>query len=220
MRVGIMQPYFFPYMGYWQLLKAVDVFIVYDDVNYISRGYINRNYITINNRLQRITLNIQKASINKHINQLRISDNKSDIFKTITHTYKNYPQYQNVIDMLRDIIYYKENNLAEYLTYQIFKISEYLNAGVSIVRSSDLQNDKSLAGQNKIIDICKYQNCTEYINVPGGIKLYDKSVFHKNSIRLTFIKPDTNIPYVSIIDLLMKYDRSYLWDLIQQYTLI
>jgi len=201
-KLAIMQPYFLPYIGYWQLINTVDEFIIYDDVNYISRGYVNRNYINTKTGKQRITLKLKKASINKHINEIETLGDVEDVIKTIHHTYRKSKYYEPTISVVEETIRNSETNLALYLKSQIVSICKFIGIDTSISLSSDMKNDKHQRGQHKILDMCKLKNVTQYINPIGGTSLYDKDYFAKNNIVLNFLKCDSSLNMMSIIDLL------------------
>ncbi|MCM8813875.1 MAG: WbqC family protein, partial [Candidatus Omnitrophica bacterium] len=93
MKLGIMQPYIFPYLGYFQLIGAVDKYVIYDDVNYIRSGWINRNYIIVNRRQYLFTICIDHASPFKLINELTIKDDFVKLSKTIELAYKKAPYF-------------------------------------------------------------------------------------------------------------------------------
>ncbi len=230
MKVAIMQPYLFPYLGYWQLINAVDIFVIYDDVNYIKGGFINRNYIQINRKPFLFTLSLKKASSNKLINEIEVGDNKEKLLKTIKLNYKKAPNFHNIYDLIADIILNPEKNLSKYVAYSIFKISEYLDIKTKFMFSSEIPKNKSAKGQEKIIEICKILNATVYINSIGGINLYKKEDFKKEGILLKFLKPgdikykqwDDNkfIPNLSIIDVLMFNKKDEIKDMLTNYTLV
>ena len=212
MTIAIMQPYFFPYMGYWQLIHAVDVFVIYDDVNYINKGYINRNNILVRREKQLITLELIGASQNKKINEIKIGHNRVKLLKTIEMAYSKAPHFDEVFPTIKEILTHKENNLAMFLYFSLMKISQTLQLNTKFIFSSDIKKDNHLTAQDKIIDIVKNLNSTNYINLIGGQKLYDKDVFSQKNIKLNFIHAepqkyrqfnDTFVPDLSIIDILM-----------------
>lgn len=233
MKLGIMQPYFLPYLGYWQLMNAVDTYIVYDDVNYIKRGRINRNNILINGVSKQINLILNEVSQNKHINQIFIDNNEIQVRKLISKiqmAYSKAPYFSEVFPLLERIFLQKEDNLAKYL-YNSFKIiTEYLNIKTKIVLSSDLNKDCSLKGKYKIISICKLLGADEYYNSVGGMELYDKDEFAANGIKLSFLKMNDDIVYkqfnnefvpnLSIIDVMMFNSKEECQDMLKRYTLI
>jgi len=210
--VSIMQPYFLPYVGYWQLINLSDEFVILDDVNYRNRSWITRNKILENNQSKLINLQLVKASQNKKINEILIFGKKEKCFNIISNSYKKAPYYNSVISMLEKIIMNSELNLSKYLTYSIRLINEFLDLKATVTLSSNLKNSNNLSGEERIINICKSMNAGEYINVLSGSNLYDKSKFLDNSIRLKFLNTDIKpynqnvknfIPNLSIVDLLM-----------------
>ena len=212
MTVAVMQPYFFPYIGYWQLLSAVDTFVIFDDVNFIKKGYINRNSILLNNASYLFTLELVGASQNKLINEIDIGNNQKKILKTIETAYKKAPYFETVFLLIEDILNQNEKNLAKYIGYSLQKISNYLDIDTQLIYSSDLEKNNELKAQEKILEICKKLNATHYINAIGGQGLYDKAVFEAEGIQLNFLKTELQeyqqfknefVPYLSIIDILM-----------------
>ena len=212
MTLGIMQPYFMPYIGYWQLLAAVDTYVIYDDVNYIKKGWINRNHILVNNDKQMFTISLNGASQNKLINEITIADDFTKLRKTIHMAYHKAPYYNDVMSLLDKIFSYQSSNLADFIANSIKLVCEYLDIQTKIIMSSDIEKDNSLKGQDKILEICKLLNADTYYNAIGGQELYDKSVFEKENIKLCFLKSDIPeysqyknafVPGLSIIDVLM-----------------
>ena len=114
-----MQPYFFPYIGYWQLIHAVDCFVIYDDVNFIKGGWINRNCILENGKRVFFTLETQGASSNKLINQVLVGENSNILIKTLNQNYQKAPYFQEVNPFLTDILQNSEKNLAKFLSASI-----------------------------------------------------------------------------------------------------
>ena len=215
MKVAIMQPYFFPYIGYFQLINAVDVFVIYDDVNYIKKGWINRNTILVNGKGFLFNIPLQEMSQNKAINQLYIEENsnwKKSLLKTITLSYKKAPYFTEVFPIIESIIELEEKNLAKFISYSLREICGFLSIKTTIMISSDIEKNNDLKGQDKIIEICKKVQGNTYINAIGGRSLYDKDTFIKQDISLHFIKSNTInysqfknefIPWLSIIDVVM-----------------
>lgn len=228
MKIAIMQPYLFPYIGYWQLIHAVDKFIIFDDVNYINKGYINRNKILVKSKPYQFTLELVGASQNKLINEIQIGKNSDKILKTIENNYKKSPYFKNIFPLLEDILRHDERNLAKFIGYSLKKISNYLEIGTSFVYSSDIKKDNNFKNQDKIIDICKKLKAKEYINPIGGIKLYSKEKFIAKNIKLSFINTkeieyqqfnDEHISLLSIIDVMMFNNIVKLKSLIKKYKL-
>jgi hypothetical protein len=233
MKLGIMQPYFFPYVGYWQLINVVDKYVIYDDVNFIKGGWINRNNILMSGEAKLISLQLQKASPNKLINEIEIHENTRNIkklLKTIESNYKSAPYYATVFPMLENIITYDEKNLAEYLKYSITQICDFLSIDTEIIVSSTINKDNDLRGQDKVIEICKMLDADEYINAIGGQTLYSIEDFNKEEINLRFLKTgnisyeqfdnELFIPNLSIIDVMMFNSRDHIKEILQMYQLV
>jgi hypothetical protein len=229
MKLAIMQPYFFPYLGYFQLIHAVDTFVVYDDVNFINRGWINRNYILSQGKKTRITLQLCGASQNKLINQLSVGNNRNKLLKTINQSYAKAPHFSDAYPLFERILTFNETNLAVSLNFGLRLICDYLEVRPRWLLSSELQKDNSLRGQDKILAICKELNAKHYINLPGGKGIYDQASFDKMGIKLSFIEPNPIIysqgnnefiSYLSIVDVLMFNNRHQCQNLIKEYKFV
>lgn len=229
MKVAIMQPYLFPYIGYWQLINAVDIFVIFDDVNFIKKGYINRNTILVGEAGHQFTLELIKASQNKLINEIEVGGNKEKLLKTVEMAYKRSPYFKVVFPVLEDIFSQKENNLARFIGCSLEKISNYLEMDVKFIYSSSIEKNNSLKGQEKIIDIVKILNGTEYVNAAGGKELYNKEVFNREKVRLNFIETEAIeykqfenefVPYLSIIDVMMFNGIDEIKKMLSRYTLV
>jgi len=211
MKLAIMQPYLFPYLGYFQLIRAVDAFVVYDDVNYIKGGWINRNSILASGDKQLITLPLQGASPNKLINQVEVGGSHN-IQQSLRHSYGKAPYFDTVYPMLEDILAQTEKNLARFLDFQLRRICDHLGLHPRWHISSALAKDNGLRGQDKVLSICEELGATHYINVPGGKALYDQPSFTARGLQLSFIQPRAVsyrqfgsgfVPSLSIIDVMM-----------------
>lgn len=229
MTLAIMQPYLFPYIGYWQLINSIDTFVIFDDVNFIKKGYINRNSILINGKVQQLTLELIGASQNKLINDIEVGNNSKKLLKTIEMSYKKAPYFETVFQILEDILNQEEKNLAKYIGYSLEIISNYLNINTKFIYSSDIKKDNNLKAQDKILDICKKLEATNYINAIGGQELYDKEKFNDYNINLNFLK--TNIiqykqfnsefvAFLSIIDILMFNSKDEIKKMLNNYELV
>lgn len=229
-KVAIMQPYFFPYIGYYQLIDSCDTFIIYDDVNYKKRSWMSRNYIVLNKQKFMINLFLSGASQLKKINEININleDNKK-ILTTFKHAYHKSPYFQDVLNLINDIFKIKEENYSNFLLYSILKICEYLEINTQILISSDIKKNNDLKKEDKILHICKLLNATDYINAIGGESLYSKEFFKKNNLNLHFIKSndiyynqlsDEFYPNLSIIDILMNNSILDVKKMLKEYKLI
>ena len=228
MKLGIMQPYFFPYIGYWQLINLVDTFVIYDDVTFIKQGYINRNYLLANGQAQLMTLELNGASSNKLINEIQVGNNSKKILKTIAQNYSKAPYFEIVYLLIKDILNQKERNLAKYIGYSLVVISKYLEIKTEFIYSSDIQKHNSLKAQNRVIEINKQLGSTVYINAIGGKKLYKKEDFKKENIELKFLKVEEfkykqfnnePIPFLSIIDIMMFNSKDEIRKILNKYSL-
>ena len=216
MKVAIMQPYFFPYIGYFQLINAVDVFVIYDSIEFSKKGWINRNRILINDKDCVFTLPLKKDSDFLNVNQRELSDNwnadKIKLLNKIKEAYRKAPFYDDVIRIFEEALHYENKNLFSFIKNSLIKTLDYLEIITKIVQSSEIDFDNSLKNQDKVIAICNALNAKSYINPIGGLELYDKDIFKANGIELQFLKanPITYqqygsqfVMFLSIIDVMM-----------------
>ena len=233
MKCAVMQPYFFPYLGYWQLLNYVDKYVVFDDVNYINRGWINRNKILMDGKEQYFNIKLSNASQNKHINEIDVINDLSDAnnsLKTLYYAYHKAPYFESVIPVIEKILLNREKNLARFLFDQIKEVSDYLGITTDIIMSSDIQKDNSLKGEDKILEICEKLNGSHYVNAIGGRELYNKNTFASKGIDLCFLSMkeikypqfsrDVFHPNLSIIDVLMFNSKETIQEYLNMFELI
>jgi hypothetical protein len=232
MKLGIMQPYFFPYIGYWQLINAVEKYIIYDDVNYIKRGWLNRNKILVNGEGKLIILQTRNASQNKLINQTEVIGNpiyNMNLLKTLETYYKKAPHYKDVFPVIESIITLDEKNLARYLEFLIRRVSEYLSIDTELIVSSTITKNNDLRGQDKVIEICKVFGADEYINAIGGQALYSPEDFVAQGIQLKFLKTgeiryqqfkNEFVQNLSIIDVMMFNSIEEVKKMLEKYELL
>jgi hypothetical protein len=214
--IAIMQPYFFPYIGYWQLIHAVDCFVIYDDVNYIKGGWINRNRILINNIPTYITIPLHQSSPYKSICNTFLQPSfvwRDKLLKMIENTYRRSPYFSDIFAVIEKIIRCETDNLADFLAHQLQVLSVLMGIKTEFILTSRTYKNDFLSGQERVIDICKHENASVYINAIGGKTLYDSNIFSEEGINLNFIemcplpykqKSNEFIPYLSIIDALME----------------
>jgi len=219
LKTAIMQPYLFPYIGYFQLINAVDQFVIYDDVAYIKNGWINRNRYLLNGQAKYFTLSLAGASSFRPINLTFILDDekhktKEKVLKTLVMAYSRAPFFKAVHGLIAEIILNPDNNIATYNENSIRKVCAYLDIHTKIVMSSVIEKDRSLKAQARVIAVCKNLNTNTYVNAIGGKSLYAKEIFEKNGLELKFLRPHLDrITYkqfgssfvlgLSIVDLLM-----------------
>lgn len=233
MKVGIMQPYLFPYIGYWQLLNVVDKFVLLDDVNYIMRGYINRNSILLNGMPYRFTIPVKKASQNRLIMEMELnfdSTVKEKFLRTIQMAYKRAPYYGEVMPLIIEIIKNQETDLTKFIQFSIENLMSYLHIHTEILISSQIEKNQELKAEERIIEICRRLKADTYINPCGGRNLYHLLNFEDAGIKLLFldtlsdaVEYDQNIenfvPSLSIIDVLMFNSVKRIRDILEQYEL-
>lgn len=228
MKIAIHQPKLLPYIGYWQLIYAVDTFVIYDDVNFVKRSFINYNSILINKQQKKFTLELIGASQNKLINEIKVGENSNKILKTLELNYKKKPYYNLALPVLREIFCQKEKNLAKFIGYSIKKILKYLEIDKNFIYSSQIDKNNNLKGQFKIIDICQKLNAKQYINAIGGKSLYDREKFLSKGINFNFIETnftkhknlDNFEANLSIIDIMMNYSKDEILDILNSYKLV
>jgi hypothetical protein len=234
MRLGIMQPYFLPYIGYWQLMNAVDKFVVYDNVQFIKKGWINRNRILLNAKEFSIKIPIKSDSYSLDINERSISDRYFDkdvheLVRTIRYSYRKAPYFNTVMPIMEKCFLFEEKKLSNFILNSIKIISEYLEIATEIILSSKIKVGHFLKGQERIIGICKNLSATSYVNPIGGLKLYDSKLFESNGIELRFLESTINeykqfcnefVPNLSIIDVMMFNSKDDIKKMLDKYELI
>ena len=232
MKLGIMQPYFLPYIGYWQLLNAVDAYVILDDVNYIGRGWINRNRILIHGEPAYLNLPVSKASQNRKINELQVNWDEKERLRAkrkVELAYKRAPYFDSVYPLFCGIVDDEQRNLSEYLTDSIRKICEYLEIETPILLSSKLEKDHSRKGQERILDICDHLGASEYYNAIGGQALYSGSRFQEHKIQLGFVETgvieyeqfgSVFVPGLSILDVMMFNPVKRIQEFLGEYVIV
>jgi len=233
MKIAIMQPYFFPYIGYWQLIYAVDQFVVYNDVNYIKGGWINRNRILCHGKPAFVNVLLKKASPNKKINEIEILDDTryvAKLLRKLENCYNQAPQFQAVFPLISHVLLEnREQRLDHYLLYIIRVICDYLGIGTPMFFSQDIFHNQHLHGETRVIDICEQLGADYYYNPIGGRDLYHSDNFIDHSIFLRFLKTDYISysqfknefqPNLSIIDLMMFCSKQQIQNFLTMYTLL
>ncbi|WP_197062309.1 WbqC family protein [Dickeya chrysanthemi] len=213
-RLAIMQPYFFPYIGYFQLISSVDKIVIYDNVKYTKKGWINRNRILVNNKDVVFSLPLKKASDYLTISERSLADTfyPNELLSKIHGAYGKAPCFQSFFPVLESIISSKEKNLFLYIYNSIVELCKYLGIKTEFIISSHVSIDHALKGQEKVLALCEALQARKYINAIGGAELYSKETFREKNIELKFIKTtpfeykqynNNFIPWLSIIDVMM-----------------
>lgn len=217
MKLAIMQPYFFPYLGYFQLIHAVDEFVVYDSAQYIKGGWVNRNRILVKNTPKIISLPLQKDRHCKSINQRGLAEGqwqheKKKVLTTLHQTYAKAPFYNQAMPVFEMCLSYEQLNLADFITFSLRHVAEYLSIRTPLVMASDMSVPDRPTAQAKVISMCQLAGADHYINSIGGRELYSSQAFKDNNLRLSFLRPGLPeypqfqqpfVPGLSIIDVMM-----------------
>lgn len=233
-RIAIMQPYFFPYIGYFQLVKHVDKFVFYDDVNFIKQGWINRNKILINGQEAFITIPLSNASSFRLINEVEISiplfnRMKKKFYKSLNQNYGNSPYFKDVNELIRGTMELDTNKISVLAQNSVVSISRYLDLKTEFMVSNNEFKNENLKGQVRVIDIVLREKANQYTNPIGGIKLYNEEDFMKKDIQLNFIKAkpieykqpfEDFAPNLSIIDVLMFNSKEEVKNILNQYIIV
>jgi hypothetical protein len=233
MKLAIMQPYFMPYIGYFQLINSVDKFVIYDNIQYTKKGWINRNRILTNGKDQLITLPIKKDSDYLNVVERELSESwdkdKNKMLNVIKASYSKSPYFQETFELISKCLNNPEVNLFRFIYDSIVLINGYLEIKTPIVISSTIDINHTLKSQDKVLSLCKEQNVNVYINSIGGTELYDKEIFKQNGIELNFIKPNPIqykqfnnefVSWLSIIDVMMFNSKEQIKEYLNNYTLV
>lgn len=210
-----MQPYFFPYIGYFQLMSEADVFVLYDDVQYMKGGWINRNRILRSGAPAWLTRPVERRSLGTLIGDMRYVD-RPDVLPgladAVRGSYRKAPRYEDWIGLIVELLEQEDRHVARYNEALLRGVAQAVGIGCEFVRSSDLDTDRSRRGQDRVLDICRLLGASRYTNAIGGTELYDRDTFREAGIELKFVRttdvtyPQFDEPFVpnlSIIDVLM-----------------
>ena len=229
MTLGIMQPYFMPYIGYWQLMAAVDTYVVYDDVNYIKGGWVSRNNILLNGQKHMFTITLNGASSNKLFNEITIKDDFKKFSRVIESAYRKAPYYAEVTALLDKIYNYEDKSLGAFMMHSFQVVLDYLEIDTKLVLSSTIEKDNDLRGKEKVKHICQLLGADTYYNAIGGQELYNKNDFKADGIDLHFVKTELSpypqlknefVPGLSMIDVLMFNHPKEVNQLLTNYKLV
>jgi hypothetical protein len=212
--VAIMQPYFFPYIGYFQLIAAVDLFILYDNIKYTKKGWINRNRILQNGNEVMFSLPLKKNSDSLNVceRELAADFNRNKLLHQFKNAYRHAPYFTKTFPLIEQIVLHEETNLFQFLHHSIVKTCEHLGITTKIEISSNISIDHDLKKQDKILALCEAVGANIYVNAIGGMELYSKETFREKDVDLKFIqsKPfeyvqfgNIFVPWLSIIDVMM-----------------
>jgi len=229
-----MQPYLFPYLGYFQLMSAVDRFVVYDDVAFIKQGWINRNRILINGQPSYFTVPVKHASSFALIQDTLVDDDPQNArwvektLKTIDIAYRRAPEFARVFPKIEAVLTSPTRRVADLATASIKAMMQLLDLRAEWVESSARYGNAHLKGEDRVLAICRAQGATDYVNVAGGRELYSRERFAAEGIGLHFVQSrpveyrqfqDPFVPWLSMIDVLMFNTQAAARELVAQYDL-
>lgn len=217
MKLAIMQPYLFPYIGYFQLINAVDKFVVCDDVSFIKQGWINRNRILFRGRDHMFSVPLVDVSSHRKIKDTIIHQEQSVVFKenlpkTLLQAYARAPFKGVVLELVQRALDSEGVSISRLAVNSLKSVCSYLGLQTSFVDTSAVYQNDHLHGQDRVLDICRKEGASVYVNASGGTKLYQKDVFADRGIELLFLRPkpisyrqydNEFVPWLSIIDVLM-----------------
>lgn len=230
-RIAIMQPYFFPYIGYFQLVYHSDVFVLFDDVNFIKQGWINRNQILINDRSKYITVpcrNISKYKLIKDIKHNLDGRIKDKLLKKVRLAYENAPFFSSVFPIFEKVMDTETSTISELASHSVENTCNYLQIETKFKFSSQSFNNSELSRSDRLVDICRKENADVYINSIGGLQLYNKNYFERQGILLKFLEPkiipykqfnSEFIPCLSILDIMMFNSPCQIMKMLTEYKL-
>ncbi|MCR5575482.1 MAG: WbqC family protein [Oscillospiraceae bacterium] len=222
------QPYFLPYIAYWQLIHASDLFLIGDDYAYIKRGWINRNRILFNGAPEYFGVEVQKASSFRLCSELRRAEiDKRKKMNKIYEAYHNAPYYEAGRELIDGILSCEEEVLSEYLLFSIREICAYLGITTPIMKTSEIEGNSLLKREQRIFDFCEKLGADVYANPIGGMALYSFEDFRRHGISLRFIRTG-EIAYrqyggafvdkLSILDVIMFNSPEEIRTMLDQYV--
>lgn len=232
MRVGILQPYLLPYIGYFQLINSVDYIVIFDDVQYTKKGWINRNRFQTNGAEQKLSIPLERVSGFQNISDRNISSSydPASTINQITNAYRKAPNFPFVIEQMEKIFNFSERNLFLFILNSIKVVNEYLEIKTPIVVSSDIRAAQGMRGKERVVKICQELGAKTYINPQNGRPLYDQRDFEEQGIELLFLESQLSeyyqsqhpfLPGLSIMDVMMMESVSEIKSrLLQDYVLL
>lgn len=209
--IAAMQPYLFPYVGYYQMAALVEEFVFLDDANFIVRGFINRNHLLLNGRAHRFTVPVADASQNRSIKDHWYPDRGEQLLKLLRVAYRTAPHLRTALPLIESVFEEGGGNVALTNALSVQRVLEYAGLERRWLSSSNLLAQGQFKGRSWIIEICRRLQASRYLNLPGGRALYEPAVFDAEGIALQFVEPlfpayDQACPFVqglSMIDALM-----------------
>lgn len=230
MIIAANQPYFLPYLSYWQMINASDIFFAGDNYAYIKRGWINRNRILYRDAPEFFGISVSKASSFSLISELHVANtDKRRKMNKLYEAYHKAPYYEIGIQLMEEILDCKEVVLSEFLIASIKTICRYLEIDTPIRRTSELEGNDAFKREERIYDMCHRLGADTYLNPIGGKELYDAEAFARQGIKLRFINTDeityrqfgdTFVEKLSILDVIMFNSKDEIREMLGRYMMI
>jgi len=232
--ICIMQPYVFPYVPYFQLAAAVDEFWVFDDVQYIRRGWMNRNYILLKGEKCRFTLPVtagNRSDLIRH-KSLAVDFSKSlrAFSELIRHAYREAPYADDVYAIIDELQGRTQSSFLNFAVATMSLCFRHLDIRAQFRFTSELKLGSEFSGAGRVMEICHRVGAEQYVNPVGGALLYDPNAFAARGINLQFLQgrclPYPQVgrtqfqPGLSILDLIANVDYRSRKAQMQSYSLV
>ena len=229
--VAIMQPYFFPYLGYFQLMAATDLFIIYDNIKYTKKGWINRNRFLQGGRDALFSLPLKADSDFRDVCERELAEdfNPDRFLARIGDAYRRAPYFAETFRLIEQVVRHPDRNLFGFIHHSIVRTCEHLGIVTGIRVSSTIDIDHGLKSQDKVLALFHAVAANTYINAIGGTELYAREDFAARGIALKFLESrpieysqfgGEFVPRLSIIDVMMFKPKAAVADLLDGYALI
>lgn len=214
MKLAIMQPYFLPYIGYFQLIQAVDLFVLYDDIKYTKKGWINRNRMLLNSADTVFSLPLRKGSDSLDVAQRELAADFDcrKLLNQFKGAYARAPFFAQTFTLLERIVCNSERNLFRFIRQSLDILCAHLGIATEVRASSEYAIDRSLTARHRVLSLCHAAGASVYINAIGGLELYDRTEFLAQGVELKFIRAKpleyrqfsrNFVPWLSMIDVMM-----------------
>jgi len=232
MKLGIMQPYLFPYLGYFQLIAAVDKYVFYDDVTFIKQGWINRNAVLVAGKRHMFTVPLEDASSFTLIRDTLVDEHqypqwRRKFLKTVAQNYKGAPCFEAAYAIVEGVLGPSEPGISRLATASVLAVAAYLQLPTTFVRSSAIYGNAELKGADRLLDICRQEKADTYYNAKGGRELYSKEAFAQRGVELRFLEAkevryaqfqEEFVPWLSIIDVMMFNSKETIQGFLKEYV--
>jgi hypothetical protein len=225
---AVMQPYFFPYIGYFQLMSQCDTFVVFDDVQYVDHRWMNRNRILLNGKSAWLTYPVERGplagSIRDRLYVARDQD-RLDVLNKLHEAYRRAPNYEPVRALVQSCLDFESRSVSAFNANLLEAVARAIGLRSTMKFASDFGIDPSLRGEDRVLAVCAALGAREYVNSIGGVSLYSSENFDRRGVTLRFLKGEAVqyrqfgaefVPSLSIIDALMFTDESELADMLSR----